>query len=249
MMKTRSIVATCSITVAMLAVFNTVNCLIAEKDPDDDDGNGGSGNNGQTGAGSNGEGTGNAGQGTGSSDPGTGSNEFGYRSIHPGENHTCAVTNEGAAKCWGPYGANLALEISDDVEYQSDSQVGRPVTVDGLGSGVATIAASDEFSCALTTDGTVKCWGMNDKGQLGFQTASEYSNLAKEVTGLGSGNKAIATGYQHACAVTAAGSVKCWGLSRYGQSGVDVGGVLWQARDIPGINAEVTDVTAGNYYT
>jgi alpha-tubulin suppressor-like RCC1 family protein len=41
-----------------------------------------------------------------------------------------------------------------------------PVQVSNL-AGVAGIALGNQHSCAFTADGTVWCWGSNDKGQLG----------------------------------------------------------------------------------
>ena len=53
-----------------------------------------------------------------------------------------------------------------------------PGDVPGLEAGVAQIAAGYMHFCALmAADGTMKCWGFNQNGQLGDQPASLPINL------------------------------------------------------------------------
>jgi hypothetical protein len=74
------------------------------------------------------------------------------------------------------------------------------------------IAAGVQSTCALVGDGTVKCWGRNDFGQLGNgETAVITPSTATRVTGLGQ-VVSLAAGYFHFCALTADGLVSCWGL-------------------------------------
>ena len=85
--------------------------------------------------------------------------------------------------------------------------------------GLVTIAAGGGgHSCALLSGGEVKCWGANSSGQVGDGTQTDRS-APVAVSGLGSGVTAIGAGWDHSCAVTAAGGVRCWGYNGYGQLG------------------------------
>src|SRR5207248_4759636 len=72
-------------------------------------------------------------------------------------------------------------------------------------------------SCALSTTGTVLCWGYNSSGQLGNGTTGEQPSPVA-VTGLPAVVE-VALGANHSCARTAAGAVWCWGQNGSGQLG------------------------------
>jgi alpha-tubulin suppressor-like RCC1 family protein len=74
------------------------------------------------------------------------------------------------------------------------------------------IAAGVQSTCALVGDGSVKCWGRNDFGQLGNgETAVTTPSVATRVAGLNQ-IVSLAAGYYHVCALAADGLVSCWGL-------------------------------------
>ena len=80
------------------------------------------------------------------------------------------------------------------------------------------VAVSGGFAhtCAITTDGTVKCWGANDHGQLGDGTNQDRS--VPVTVGLPAPATALAAGYVHTC-VIAGGTPWCWGDNTTGAVG------------------------------
>jgi len=96
-----------------------------------------------------------------------------------------------------------------------------PVDVVGLTSGVASVSASvSNHTCAVTTAGGVKCWGVNQDGQLGIgSTEPPYSAVPLDVAGLTGGMAAVSAGNLHTCARATTGAVKCWGNNVNAQLG------------------------------
>jgi hypothetical protein len=92
------------------------------------------------------------------------------------------------------------------------------VDVSGLAAAVTTISAGYDDTCAVTTTGSVSCWGGNGFGELGDGTTAT-SSVPQNVSGLPSGVSALSTGEDYSCALTTAGVVQCWGLNNRGQLG------------------------------
>ena len=150
--------------------------------------------------------------------------------LSAGGSHTCALTNEGAALCWGSNGAG---QLGDG----SGTDRTTPVRVQGLDDGLTAVAAGSSHTCALTSAGGVWCWGYNEYQQLGIGSTTS-SRVPLAVSGLASGATAIVAGDLHSCALMAAGGVKCWG---YGPSGGLGTGV---PSDVSGLTDSVHDIAA-----
>lgn len=125
--------------------------------------------------------------------------------------HACAVDVAGQAFCWGE---NSFGQLGDGTLASHAT----PGAVTSLVADVAQLALGWMHTCALTSVGAVKCWGANDRGQLGDGTTSPRPT-AGDVVGLSAGVVAIAADAKSTCALTAAGEVKCWGDNANGQLG------------------------------
>jgi alpha-tubulin suppressor-like RCC1 family protein len=77
------------------------------------------------------------------------------------------------------------------------------------------IAAGEAYSCAWVSDGTVKCWGENNVGQLGDGTTTNRRTPVP-VVGL-SGVHAVVGGGSYVFAMLVDGTVKAWGYNYAGQ--------------------------------
>jgi alpha-tubulin suppressor-like RCC1 family protein len=161
--------------------------------------------------------------------------------IAAGGRHTCALTASGGAFCWGN---NDAGQLGDGTEAKKSA----PVEVVGLTSGVRAITAGGAHTCALTTRGSVKCWGRNDSGQLGNGTETNAS-MAVDVVGLTNGIIAIEAGRGHTCALAHSGVVKCWGDNEDGQLGDGTTVDKSTPVDVMGLTRGARAIAAGGYHS
>ena len=131
--------------------------------------------------------------------------------VATGYAHTCAVTVNDGVKCWGD---NTFGQLGDGTPRS------RAVAVDvlGLGERVARVSAGALHTCAMLRNGGVKCWGRNNKGQLGDGTIIDRSTPV-EVQDLVGGVRAVSSGRYHTCALLNNGAIKCWGSNQDGQLG------------------------------
>ena len=90
--------------------------------------------------------------------------ETGVNAISCGSFHTCAITANGEAHCWGANGGLLGDGTTTNRAI--------PTKVVGLNSPVRAIAAGPGVTCAITEQDETYCWGANSGGQLGDATVT-----------------------------------------------------------------------------
>jgi uncharacterized protein (TIGR03437 family) len=141
----------------------------------------------------------------------------GVAAVSTGKDDACVVTNSGTALCWG---TNVYGELGNGTQVRSTIPV-QVLDVTGKSpiAGVTATTSGEDDTCALTSAGAVLCWGYNNFDEVGSPNAAALLAIPQQVPGLTSGAIAIASGYDHNCAVTSTGEVMCWGLNLNGQLG------------------------------
>jgi alpha-tubulin suppressor-like RCC1 family protein len=162
----------------------------------------------------------------------------GVVAIAAGSNHTCAIGRTGTVSCWG---ANSNGQLGDGTTTARST----PVAVTGLPGAVSAVALGVSHSCALTTAGSVWCWGYNFYGQLGDGTSTDRLTPAP-VSTLPSGITAITAGSNHSCALSSGGGAWCWGWGIYGQLGDEQGLSRTAPVQVSGLPSGVTRIVAGH---
>jgi alpha-tubulin suppressor-like RCC1 family protein len=164
----------------------------------------------------------------------------GVAAIGAGDYGTCALTTGGAVVCWGH---NNYGQLGDG----TTTDRGTPVSVVSLESGVEAIAVGGYHTCALTTGGSVLCWGNNSSGQLGDGTAEQRLTptaviglpIVADVTG-------VAVGGAHTCAVLAGMGVACWGYNNNGQLGDGTTTSRLTPMPVSSLGGDVAAIAAGD---
>lgn len=142
-----------------------------------------------------------------------------------GFEHVCGVNLQGAAYCWGNNSYGQLGDGSTSATFDHDG----PGPVLG-GLAFKRISAGRDFSCGITSEDDLYCWGANSLGQLGDGASAPALNVPQPVAVAG-GHKwrAVATG-EHACGVTLEGDAYCWGPDRHGALG---SGTVGDSSDVP----------------
>ncbi len=161
---------------------------------------------------------------------------IGYTSIVSGGSHTCALTADGAAYCWGDATVNGEGGLGDG---STDSSA-VPVAV-SRGLTFSTLVAQFAETCGFAAGGTGYCWGA--RGDSLRSSSSVPTPLPGGLT-----VEALVIGFLHTCALTTRGAAYCWGWNTSGQLGD--GSTNFSAVPVAVTGGlEFSSLTAGAFHT
>jgi alpha-tubulin suppressor-like RCC1 family protein len=159
-----------------------------------------------------------------------------------GEAHFCMLQSSGSVWCWGD---NEHGQLGDDTTENALAPVPLKVPADMK---VVGIYPGEVQTCLLDGKGVVHCWGSNEDAALGFANGWSTDEAGNDVPSFDEGDvltpeavsevlepdaagvfhrqpapvfEQLAVGGVHACALTAAGAMYCWGENNHAQCGVD----------------------------
>src|SRR5437867_5457223 len=127
----------------------------------------------------------------------------GGTAVAAGQWHTCGLTTDGAAYCWG-------RGASGQLGNGSTTDSPNPVAVSG-GLTFSALTTGNDHTCGLTTSRAAYCWGR-------MSPLYPLDEVPVAIPG-GLSFIALASGNAHACAVTTSGAAYCWGFGGDGQFG------------------------------
>jgi alpha-tubulin suppressor-like RCC1 family protein len=167
--------------------------------------------------------------------------------VSVGVAHSCAVYDDGTARCWGSNGSGQLGRLPTDPR----STPGEAIDLPGP---VASITAGSEHTCALLDDGSVWCWGGLLTATLLVGSNPGSRSLAEPVGPIDFGDQrtaiAVSAGERHTCAALDDGAVVCWGSNDVGQLGDGTGMPAGEpvAADLP-VGVKARAVAAGDAHS
>jgi alpha-tubulin suppressor-like RCC1 family protein len=139
------------------------------------------------------------------------------QSIAAGGSHACIRKISGEVRCWGLAVAGQ-LGFSAGFAYGDEPNETNPPRVElGTNFTAKEIALGSNHSCALNNSGQIKCWGINNYGQLGYDNTA---TRGLDPAGMGDNLLAVpltedtdrlSAGGFATCARSTAGALRCWG--------------------------------------
>jgi alpha-tubulin suppressor-like RCC1 family protein len=186
-------------------------------------------------------------------------------SIAAGNEHSCAVLSTHSMQCWGH---NEHGQLGDG----GSEPYSLPVYVKLAGGEVPVLAEGNSYdnNCIVLSNRSVKCWGLNEYGELGNgadDDGYEVSHSTPTTVVISTSPiqplypvSDVAIGSVHACAKMDDGlgntSLQCWGDNRRGQLGdggseerSDVSTAVLANGNVSTPLSNILSVAAGGYTT
>ena len=170
--------------------------------------------------------------------------------IYAGTRYNCALLENRDIKCWGEnnfgqLGYGHSDNLGDNEELSSYGNV-------PIGSKVSQLDIStiSFHTCAvLSNTGDMKCWGLNNFGQLGYGNKENLGDneplSSYGVISFGKNVLQLATGFIHTCAVLDGQELKCFGSNIFGQ--IAYGSPIVIGDDEGGEQAPIIDLGSSGF--
>ena len=168
----------------------------------------------------------------------------------------CAIGASGNIKCWGDgsegqLGLGNTQNIGDSID---ETGTDLPFVNLGTNASIDKIVMGEDHSCALFTNGSVKCWGESSVLGLGYSSSNGGFGDGYLETGdtlpfmqfpTGRTATMLEAGKSHTCAVMDNDDLICWGDNSKGQLGLGDTDHRGDATSEIGSNFAVTSVPTG----
>ena len=163
--------------------------------------------------------------------------------VTSGASHSCAILDDGSVSCWGE-NSNGQLGDGSRTPSLEPAKASMPLGRKALG-----ISAGSYHTCTLLDDGSIRCWGSNNFGQIGDGTSIERTSPVSVNLGVGKSALAVSSGESHTCAVLNDGTMKCWGLNSNGQLGDGTSTDRLSPENVLMGDEDALMVSTGSYHT
>jgi alpha-tubulin suppressor-like RCC1 family protein/uncharacterized protein YjdB len=164
-----------------------------------------------------------------------GPDDWNHGTVYGG--HTCALTEDGVAYCWGGRPTGFSGTDHWVVQTTAPSALGGDVRF-------ARAVAGGYLSCGLTREGTVFCWNAGERAPVSLEAGPRFTTLTAA-----QGGPMFVGG--HVCGLTTSGAAYCWGSNLFGQLGVARSGLM-PAESVPVAvigGLTFSTVQAGGYHS
>ena len=154
---------------------------------------------------------------------------FELHSLRSGGFQSCVISSSLTIKCW-EYNISGQLGIeSTEAKGNNANEMGNYLSYSDLGTNVKIldVSPSNLHTCIITISNSVKCFGSNGLGQLGYEDTFTRGDAANDMgnnlnfVNLGSGLmvSSLYNGEEANCIISSTQKMKCWGEGTYGRLG------------------------------
>lgn len=149
--------------------------------------------------------------------------------IDCGAYHCCAISQKIDSKCWGWNARGQLGQGDTNNRGDQDGEMGDNLKIIDLGSDfiIEHISCGGAHTCVLSTNNSIKCFGWNEYGQLGYEhtenMGDDPNEMGDDLPSVDLGSKfepiQVECAARCSCAVSINFQVKCWGCNLYGELG------------------------------